>query len=252
MSYYAPLHKAGYTIDIVPPSRDLSKYKLVIAPGLEVLTREEAANLAAYVKQGGHLVLGQRSAMKDADASRWPERQPGPLAALLGARVEQYEALNKPVTASGVWGDAKAELFAEQLTESPEVKVLMRWHAPNSYWDNQPAAVTRSFADRGSAGPHGAGSFTYVGAWLDEAATQREVAWMLKEAGLEPDDFPVPAGVDVYKRTGADHNVFIVENTALTPQTVKLPSAMKNVFTGQTTATITLPVYGVAVFTQPK
>jgi beta-galactosidase len=243
MSYYAPLHKAGYTIDIVPPSRDLSKYKLVVAPGLVVLTSEEAANLAAYVKQGGHLVFGQRSGMKDADASRWPERQPGPLAELLGANVVQYEALTTPVTVSGIWGDAKAELFAEQLAETPDVKVLMRWHAPNSYWDNQPAAVTRKI---------GSGRFTYVGAWLDEAATQREVAWMLNDAGLKPDNFAVPEGVDVYKRTGADHNVFIVENSATATQTVKLPGAMKNVLTDQTAATITLPAYGVAVFTQPK
>jgi beta-galactosidase len=244
MSYYAPLHEAGYTIDIVPPSRDLSKYKLVVAPGLEVLTQAEADNLANYVKGGGHLVLGQRSAMKDADDSRWPQRQPGPLATLLGARVEQYEALNTPVEASGIWGDAKASLFAEQLTApTDDVKVLMRWHAPNSYWDNQPAAITRKI---------GNGSFTYVGAWLDEAATKREVQWMLNEAGLKPDGFPVPEGVDVYKRTGTDHDIFIVENTSKQPQVITLPSAMQNVLTDETVHTVKLPVYGVTILSKSK
>lgn len=244
MSYYAPLHQLGYTIDIVPPDRDLSKYKLVVAPALEVLTQAEADNLAAYVKQGGHLLLGQRSAMKDLNNSRWPERQPGPLASLLGARVEQYEALDTPIEASGTWGDAKAELFAEQLTEpTGNGRVLMRYHAPLSWWDGQPAAVARNV---------GSGSFTYVGAWLDSAATLREVQWMAAQAGVKPDLFPVPEGVDVYKRTGSDHDIFIVGNTSKLPQTITLPAAMTDVLTGETVSSVKLPVYGVAVLSRSK
>ena len=75
----------------------LSQYKLVVAPGLNVLSDAAAKNLIAYVRGGGHLVLGQRSAMKDEDNGLQPERQPGPLADLLGGRVEQYYALVDPV-----------------------------------------------------------------------------------------------------------------------------------------------------------
>ena len=67
-------------------------------------TDAAAKNLIAYVQGGGHLVLGQRSAMKDDDNSLQPERQPGPLAALLGGRVEQYYALLQPVPVQGNWG----------------------------------------------------------------------------------------------------------------------------------------------------
>ena len=148
VSYYTPLHKIGYTIDIVPPDRDLSKYKLVVAPALNVLTQAEADNLDRYVKQGGHLVLGQRSAMKDEHNSRWPQRQPGPLASLLGARVEQYTALDNPVDISGVWGESKDQFFVEQLTpRANDVKVLMRYHAPHSWLDGQLAVVTRKIGD---------------------------------------------------------------------------------------------------------
>ena len=239
MSYYTPLHELGYTIDIVPPDRDLSKYKLVIAPGLEVLTQTEADNLARYVKQGGHLVFGQRSGMKDESNSRWPQRQPGPLASLLGARVEQYTALNNPVETSGTWGESKAQLFAEQLTpQADDVKVLMRYHAPHSWLDGQPAAVTRIV---------GNGSFTYVGAWLDEAATKREIQWMLTEAGLKPDVFPTPEDVNVYRRTGKDHDILIVVNTSRLPQTITLPNAMKDVLIDKAVHSLKLPVYGVTV-----
>ena len=244
MSYYTPLHELGYTIDIAPPERDLSKYKLVIAPTLNVLTQAEADNLERYVKHGGHLVLGQRSAMKDKHNSRWPQRQPGPLASLLGARIEQYTALESPVDTSGVWGEAKDQLFAEQLTShTDDVKVLMRYHAPHSWLDGQPAAVTRKI---------GNGSFTYVGVWLDEAGMKRAVQWMLNEINLQPDVFAVPKGVDVYKRTGRDHDIFIVGNTSHSAQIIALPTEMKNVLTGEPVRSIELPVYGVAVLSERK
>ena len=239
MSYYKPLHELGYTIDIVPPERDLTKYKLVIAPGLNVLTQAEADNLARYIKQGGHLVLGQRSGMKDEYEARWPQRQPGPLAALLGARVEQYTALDEPVDTAGAWGEAKAQLFAEQLkAQADDVIVEMTYHAPRSWLDGQPAAVTRKA---------GKGSISYVGVWLDDVGMKRAVQWMLTESGANPDLFPAPAGVEVYRRVGNHCEVFIVANDSREEQTVALPSAMKDVLVNEMVRAVTLPIYGVSV-----
>jgi beta-galactosidase len=244
MSVYEPLHELGYTIDIVPPSRDLSKYKLVIAPALEVVTAAEAENLERYVKGGGHLVLGQRSAMKDEYNSRWPERQPGPLVGLLGARVEQFTALDKPVAVSGIWGEAKGKLLAEQLTPlKDDVTVLMRYHAPNSWLDGQAAAVTRNV---------GSGSISYIGAWLEKPAEKRAVQWMLNLGQLTPDTFAVPEGVDVYRRVNGERKVYVVENTALVAKTVALPAEMTDAFTGEKVRTLHLATYGVAVVWEGK
>jgi beta-galactosidase len=244
MSYYKPLHELGYTIDIVPPDRDLSKYKLVVAPGLNVLTQAEADNLSRYVKQGGHLVLGQRSAMKDEYEARWPQRQPGPLAALLGARVEQYTALDSPIGVDGVWGNADSQLFAEQLTaQANDVKVLMRYKAPRSWLDGQPAAVARKVGD---------GSISYIGAWLDDPAAKRAAHWMLAESGVQPDLIAVPNGVEVYRRAAKDRDVFIIENDSLQEQTVDLPATMKDLLNGGDIRSVTLPVYGVAVLEKSR
>jgi beta-galactosidase len=239
MSYYEPLRALGYSVDIVPPDRDLSQYKLVLAPGLMVLTQPESDNLTRYVQAGGHLVLGQRSAMKDEHDARWPQRQPGPLATLLGARVEQYMTLNQPVKVDGTWGQATASLFAEQLrVESPDTKVLARWKAPNSWLDGQPAAVER---------PVGKGNIAYLGAWMDAAAMKRAVGWSVNASGAKADLFPVPEGVEVFHRSGAGKDVFIVGNYTTETQTVKLPSPMRNVLDGGTSASLTLAPFGVAV-----
>jgi len=89
LSYYGPLRAVAQSVDIVPPTASLGGYKLVVAPGLNVVSDAIASNLMQYVKNGGHLVLGQRSAMKDDDNGLWPQRQPGPLTDMLGGRVEQ-------------------------------------------------------------------------------------------------------------------------------------------------------------------
>ena len=94
--------------------------------------------------------------MKDEDNSLSPERQPGPLADLLGARVEQWYALDTTVPLEGTWGNGQDKIWAEQIgVKSPETQVLMRYGKSNGWLDGQPAAVTRKV---------GKGSITYIGA----------------------------------------------------------------------------------------
>ena len=115
-SYYAAVRPVAQSVDILPPTANLSSYKLVVAPGLNVLSDAAAKNLAEYVRSGGHLVLGQRSAMKDDDNGLQPDRQPGPLGELLGGRVEQYYALVDPVPVEGQWGTGESPFWAELLS----------------------------------------------------------------------------------------------------------------------------------------
>lgn len=141
--------------------------------------------------------------------------------------------------ADGIWGDTKAQIFAEQLTvQAGDVKVLMNYRAPQSWLDGQPAAVTRRV---------GQGSITYVGAWLDAPGMQHALQWMANDSGAKPDLFAVPAGVEVYRRAAQDREIFIVENDSHEEQNVDLPAAMNNVLTGETVQSLKLPVYDVAV-----
>jgi beta-galactosidase len=100
-SYYRPLRQLAQQMDVISPDAPLSGYKLVVAPGLNVLPDGVARRLIEYVQQGGHLVLGPRSGMKDEYNSLQTARQPGPLEPLLGSRVEQWYALDQSVPLSG-------------------------------------------------------------------------------------------------------------------------------------------------------
>jgi beta-galactosidase len=243
VSYYKPLRQIAQSIDIVQPTARLDGYKLVVAPGLAVLTDEAAKNLIAYVQNGGHLVLGQRTAIKNGDNGLQPERGPGPLAALLGGRVEQFYAIDdKPedtVPVTGKWGATTSKIWAEQLSASaPDTEVLMRYGYSNGWLDGQPAAITRKV---------GKGRITYISAWMDEKTMLTAAQWMTQTSGVTAALGPVPEGVDVYPREGNGKKIFILVNFARTPQTITLPSPMHSVLDDKDLSTLSLERYGVAI-----
>jgi beta-galactosidase len=239
MSYYAPLRAQAGSVDIVADTAPLSRYKLVVAPALNVLSQEAVKNLVAYVRGGGHLVLGQRSGMKDEDNSLFPERQPGALAALLGARVDQFYALEKPVPVYGDWGAGQSTLWAEQIgVNSLDTKVLMRYGKSNGWLDGQPAAVTHKV---------GSGDITYIGMQMEGATATAAAKWMLSMSGIQPLLPTIPEGVDLAIRSGNGKRVFILTNYAAETQTVTLPSPMEDILQGGKVTSVTLPQYGVAV-----
>ena len=244
VSYYKPLRAISQSIDIVAPTAPLSQYKLVVAPGLNVLSDAAAKNLESYVRQGGHLVLGQRSGMKDDDNALQTERQPGPLTDLLGGRVEQYYALTDPVPVQGKFGAGESKLWAELLSARDSGTEVLETYGRSSGWlDGKPAAITRKV---------GSGRITYIGAWLDDAAMQSAAKWMTGVSGVKPVLASVPEGVDVYPRYGSAGTVFILVNFSKANQTVALPSAMTDVLAGGVKQSVTLPVYGVAVLQVSK
>jgi beta-galactosidase len=239
LSFYGPLRALARSVDVVADTAPLGNYKLVVAPALNVLTPAAAANLEAYVRGGGHLVLGQRSGMKDEDNSLYTQRQPGPLADLLGARVEQWYALDTTVPLEGVWGNGQNTIWAEQIgIKSPETQVLMRYGKSNGWLDGQPAAVTRKV---------GKGSITYIGAALDATTMKAAAQWMMTEAGVQAIMPDLPSDIDLSIRSGNGRRVFILTNYGTQPQTITLPHSMTDVLAGGTVSTVTLQQYGVAV-----
>jgi beta-galactosidase len=247
VTYYGAIRALAHSVDIVNPSVSLSQYKLVVAPALNVLTDQQAQNLIDYVRNGGHLVLGQRSAMKNTDNGLQPERQPGPLAALLGGRVEQFYALDTTIPVSGTWGSGPTKVWAELLsTSSPDTKVLMRYgKTPLGWLDNQPAAITRKV---------GKGSITYIGAALEGPTLAAAARWMMADANVHPEFGTLPPGVDLYLRKDAHHEVWILINfgaAGAPPQTVTLPSVFTNILTGAATHTVTLNRFDVVLLQRP-
>ncbi|HUV68886.1 MAG TPA: beta-galactosidase [Terracidiphilus sp.] len=221
LGYYHPLREEQLTVDVVNADAALDGYKLVLAPDLNVITNEVAQRLRAYVEQGGHLLLGPRSGMKDEHNSLNPQRQPGPLVDALGGRVEQFYALDAPVPLSGTLGAGTAALWGEQLsTRDDGDEVLLRYGKSNGWLDGQAAVISRRL---------GKGRITYLGAVLDPDLMRRVVQWATDGAQLKAEFGPTPESVEVCRRVGKDRTVFILINHGGRPTNVTLPGAMRDV-----------------------
>jgi beta-galactosidase len=263
VAFYRPLREQSQSVDVISVNAPLDGYKVVELPGLNVISQAIADRLIAYVRNGGHLVLGPRSAMKNEYNGLQPERQPGPLESFLGGRVDQFYALDKKVPVTGDLGAGTASIWAEQLSvQSPETKVLMTYGnrvqgsgapgAPgvgatglNGWLDDQPAVITRQV---------GNGTITYVGAWLDAETLSKFTANLLQQAGVQPILPGVPEGVEVCRRTGEGKSVLILINHNTDAAEVSLPSPMRNLIGGESTtvSTVNLPAFGVAVLATEK
>jgi beta-galactosidase len=239
-SYYHALRRLAQSIDIVSPDVSLRQYKLVVAPDLYLIPKEGAEHLLDYVNQGGQLVLGPRSGMKDEFNALIPIREPGYLAEALGGRVEQYYALEKDVPVSGIWGTGEVSVWAEQL-KATDAEVLLRFGKSNGWLDGQPCAITRRF---------GKGRITYVGGVLDAKLMLAAAEWMAKSSAVTAAFGTVPDGIEVNRRVGSDSTVFVLINFKSVSQDVKLPRAMQSLLDKKEVTHVQLPQYGVAILAE--
>jgi len=240
-SYYRNLSKLAQSVDVVDPYSPLHNYKLVVAPSLNLIPEGLATHLLEYVRNGGHLVLGPRSGMKDQFNALTRQRQPGYLVDALGGRVEQFYALEKNFPVSGAWGTGEAKIWAEQMgTSAPDVQVLLKYGKSNGWLDDQPAAITRTY---------GKGRITYIGAVLDDKLTAAAAEWMIKDSGVTAALGPVPDGVYVCPRSGAGKQIYVVINFASESKHITLPRVMRFLLADKQGDVLDLPTYGVEVVT---
>jgi beta-galactosidase len=251
LDFYRAASPIAQSIDVISPHADLSKYAVVFAPALNVIGDALAKHLLAYVQNGGHLVLGTRSGMKDQFNALNPQRQPGPLAAALGAHVEQFYALSPsdpPPALSGELGSGTASIWAEVLhTDSPSAHVVLSY-GPGTTGDNgwlagHPAAVESTY---------GKGTITYIGALLGSSLMQSAVAHELQEAGISPILPGLPDGVELMQRSASGRDpVWILINHTSTAQQVSLPQPMHNLLEPDAAETshLDLAAHDVAVLT---
>lgn len=241
LDFYRPLLKAVQSVDIVEASAPLGHYKLVIAPALNVLPPKLATHLLDYAKQGGYLLLGPRSGMKDGHNELDPHRQPGPLVPALGGRVEQFYALLHPVSVQGLFGAGSADIWAEQLsTRDASTHVLLRYGQDNGWLQGKPAMIERSI---------GRGALAYLGALLGPKLMQSTIAALAEKAGVRAAFGPLPDGVEICRRVGSSKEVvFVLINHRESDAQVQIPKGMRIVLgdvAARTNGAVVLPPQGV-------
>jgi beta-galactosidase len=207
------------------------------------LNDERVERLRRFVEYGGRLVLTIRSGMKDEHNALLPLRQPGRLAEIAGAEVEDYYALVDPVPVVGHWFSSTSKIWAERLIARQDAtRVLARFGPSNGWLDGHPALT---------ANPCGLGQVYLVGAWLDEVAQKALIDNILAECGVVS-PWEATAGVEVARRVdNVGREVWIIINHERTERTVSLPWPARDHIGGRTVqGQLALSDYGIAVLTR--
>ena len=237
-AHYAPLYDAGVACDIVPPTADLSAYRLVVVPNLYLVDQAAAANIAAYVEGGGTLLMSCFSGIVDGSDRIHLGGYPAPFRQLLGLRVEEFWPL-----AEGDSVRLVGDLTGDAATWSEDIRL-------------EGADVVASFATGELAGgpavtqhEFGRGTAYYVGTRPDPSTMRR----LLDRARLTAEVDPVLPELpeQVYARVretpgGVAYTILL--NHGPTEVSVPLPSPMRDaLIDGPPSDAVRLAPRGVAV-----
>ena len=154
---YRALRRAGLSIDILPTDASLDGYKLVMAPGLAVMSDNLKARL---VNHDGHVIVGPRAAAKNKDGSipvPLPPDFPG-----LDATVSFVESL-PPGIQNLFEGPGSFVHWAERLEGNANAIIRTK--------DDHPAVVK-------------SGNLHYLAGWPDRPGYDRIIDQIATSAGL--------------------------------------------------------------------
>ena len=242
--YRTALGPVSRGVDVLPNVEALNRYRIVVAPNLYLLSEHTTAALLAYVRQGGHLVIGARSGTKDEDSNLTRSGQLSAIAAALGVRIDISAPPATPIALEGELGTGTASVWAERLTphgDGAGRQTLFRYGRADGWLDGAAAVVSR---------PVGKGRVTYIGAMLDEPALGRLMAWATQRAGVAPRWPGVPPDVELDERSGTNDSVHVAINWGEHTQTIVLPRPMRDLLTGNVVEQTTLGRFDVAVLSE--
>jgi len=189
--FYQACKALGVEADIISPQADLSRYKILLAPSVFLADENLAKRLSDFAAQGGTLMLGVRSGIKDMHNVVTEEPLPGAFRDLVGARVAKWHALPPKISYPIQSEIAKLEpditFWAEALEPAVGTRSLAKY--TSAPFDDL-AAITKK--------PHGEGQVIYCGIY---PRLEQAVALMRHLAELEAIPIlDIPAGLTVFRR----------------------------------------------------
>jgi beta-galactosidase len=225
--YDSVLSQLGINADVVGPDTNWEGYKAIVAPSLHLLTPDLADRLKAFVRDGGTLIVGPRSGVKDIENAVVNERLPGLLRELAGCTVEEYDAFSDIASLEMRVQDGKGQSYralalADILVPEGDARVLLTY--TSRYYAGRAAAVES---------PVGQGRCVYMGTVLDDAGTRD----MLRKWVAEPLSIPcledLPGSVEVSRRVKGKQRYTFYLNHSDEPTEVALAAPGVDLLSGQ-------------------
>jgi beta-galactosidase len=240
--FYNALHDKNNLVDFVSPTEDLSKYRLVLAPSLHLLSAAQADHLKLYVQNGGTIVGTFNTGLVDEHHIAPDDGYPHNLTDLFGLEVIEFDQLppgeENHLTFKGAFPTSHlhpARLWCD-LIEPKECQVLATY--AKDFYAGKPAITMNTF---------GLGKAIYVGTMSHQHFYFDLVAWLRQICNLHP-LLKVPDTVEVGMRQKEGTKVFFLLNHQSTPVRIQFYKPMHDYLTGNTfSGGYDLPPHGVLV-----
>ena len=237
-SLYKPLFDANVAVDFAHPEADLSRYRIVIAPNLYLISDGAAGNIKEFVAGGGTLLMSYFSGIVDENEHIMLGGYPAPLRKLLGLFVEDFVPFaagekNRLVTPDGAsyscdqWADLVHLEGAEPIASYER-----------GFYAGTPAVTRHAF---------GEGTAYYLGTRPEERYTKALLERACRKAGVEA-PLEAPPGVKVVRRKTGEASFLFVLNHGDESVEVRLRKPARDLLTGaEHGGELTLEPLGVAV-----
>jgi beta-galactosidase len=238
--WYGALWGGHIGVDIVNAAQDLSRYKILFAPLLYVVSEQQAKTIREFVRDGGVLVTGFRLGAKDSASQMVKTPLPGLLRDVMGVTLVDYvpiysEKLGVRFSSPLAGPDAECHLWADVL--KPESAETLATYTMGDHAGQ--AAITKNAFGKGSA--------FYIGARLDAGDQARVLNTIAAAVGVKP-ALQAPLGVEVATRRAGQNSWTFVLNHTSKPQSVALAKTFKEQVSGETVSGgLALEPYGVRV-----
>jgi beta-galactosidase len=240
--FYNAFHDRNIPVDFARPTEDLSKYKVVIAPSLQLMAGGEADLLKLYVQNGGTLVGTCNTGLVDEHHIAPDSGFPHDLTDLFGMEVLEFDVLppgeENHLTLKGLLGATQvhpARLWCD-LIEPGACQVLGTY--AKDFYAGRPAVTQHQF---------GNGRAIYVGTVSHQGFYYDLVTWLRQLCGINP-LLKVPDTVEVSMRGRPGRRIYFLINHQNSPVRIPFFKPMHDLLTDKTfSGNYDLPPHGVLV-----
>ncbi len=198
-NHYAGFYKAGFGVDVIDQTADLTKYKIVSAPMCYMLRDGFAKRVQDFAHAGGTFVMTYVSGYVNEEDLCFLGGFPGPLSDVAGIWAEEIDALFPDVKNSFTWQGK-----SHDAVEFCELVHLQTAHSLASYeqdfYQGMPALTINSY---------GKGCCYYIAARTNEEFLKDFYHHAAAEAGVKPVLPSIPEGLEAVKRIGDEGKEYL-------------------------------------------
>ncbi len=250
-AHYQAFWKQGVAVDVIDMEKDISKYKLVVAPMLYMVRDGVGEKIEAFVENGGTVVTTYWSGIVNETDLTFLGGFPGPLRRTLGIWSEEIDALHDgqknqiklKENTLGLNGEyTTVELCDLIHLEGAEVLATYQ----EDFYAGRPALTVNRF---------GRGKAYYIASRNEQSFHDAFYGKLVEETGVKKAlESKLPQGVSAQSRTDGKHDYLFFMNFGGEKQTVVLPDGtFTNLIDGGSVSqSIEVPSFGLRLLKRER